>query len=365
MSYDLRSVVDNFCIRGEFVTAAPYGCGHINDTFAVVVNEGKSEARYIFQRINQYTFKDPAKLMDNISRVTVHQQLKLEGVSDARRRSLTLISTRSGGSHHVDKDGHFWRCYIFIEGASTYDIIETPEQAFLAAQAFGLFQKNLLDLPGERLHETIPDFHNTPKRFKQFQQALELDPCNRAVTIKEEIDFVLDRESITGKLLDLHANGDIPERITHNDTKLNNLMIDDESRQGICVLDLDTVMPGLALYDFGDLVRTGTSPVAEDETNLSKVYMQMHMYKALVEGYLSAAGEFLKPAEKAHLAFAGRLITFETGIRFLTDYLEGDVYFKTHRQGHNLDRCRTQFRLVASIEEQEEAMNCCWHPPGD
>jgi Ser/Thr protein kinase RdoA (MazF antagonist) len=356
MNFDLKAVFNNFRISGEFAKASPCGCGHINDTFAAVVHQRGHQVRYIFQRINHYVFKTPASLMDNIKRVTQHQRLKLQDHQDASRRSLTLIPSIDGAPYHQDKDGNFWRCYIFVEGASTYDIVETPQQAFLAAKAFGQFQKDLVDLPGGRLFETIPDFHNTPKRFRHLQQALEMDNCNRAAKIKHEIEFALAREAMTKELIDLNASGEIPERTTHNDTKLNNLLIDDETGEAICVIDLDTVMPGLALYDFGDLVRTVTSPVAEDELDLSKVNMQMYMYEALVKGYLSSTGEFLTPAEKSHLAFGGKLITFETGLRFLTDYLEGDVYFKTHRQAHNLDRCRTQFKLVASIEEQEEAM---------
>jgi len=357
MNYDLKAVFSHFEIDGDFMEARRFGSGHINDTFAVTTRNNGYRTRYVIQRINHKVFKNPVTRMDNIRRVTQHQQAKLNGHDDAARRSLALVPAIDGGIHYQDGDGNFWRCYYFIERAHTYDMTETPEQAFQAASAFGQFQKDLADLPGERLHETIPDFHNTPLRLKNLQRAVEVDACNRAVMVKKEIDFALAREAMTGEIQELAKNGDIPERITHNDTKLNNVMLDDETRQGICVIDLDTVMSGFVLHDFGDLVRSCTNPAAEDERDLSKVTMQMHMYEALVKGYLSTAGDFLTATEKSHLALGGKVITFETGIRFLTDYLEGDSYFKTSRKEHNLDRCRNQFRLVSSIEEQEAAMN--------
>jgi aminoglycoside phosphotransferase (APT) family kinase protein len=243
--------------------------------------------------------------------------------------------------------------YRFIERARTYDTVGSPQQAFQAAKAFGQFQKMLVDLPAPQLHDTIPDFHNTPKRFMAFERTLAADAADRAVLAKPEIDFAFAHQSIAGVLLDAH----LPERVTHNDTKFNNVMLDDAAGEGICVVDLDTVMPGLALYDFGDMVRTATSPADEDEPDLSKVTMQFPMFEALARGYLSSAGNFLTQSERQYLAFAGKLITFEQGIRFLTDYLAGDTYYKVHRDGHNLDRCRTQFKLVESIEQQEEKMD--------
>jgi aminoglycoside phosphotransferase (APT) family kinase protein len=231
--------------------------------------------------------------------------------------------------------------------------VESAEQAFKAARAFGEFQRQLADLPAPRLHDTIPDFHHTPKRFAALEAAIRADAAGRAKLARAEIDFALAHQPMTRVLLE--AN--LPERVTHNDTKFNNVMLDEATGEGICVIDLDTVMPGLALYDFGDMVRTTTSPAKEDERDLTKVTMQFPMFEALVRGYLAAAGGFLTPAEKQRLAFSGKLITFEIGIRFLTDYLAGDVYFKVHRDGHNLDRCRTQFKLVESIAQQEDAMN--------
>ena len=354
----IQDIKEKFEIYGDFVSAAPYGSGHINDTLRVIINQGGTEIHYIFQRINDSIFKNPPALMENIERVTSHifQKIVDEGATDITRHTLYLIKTVDGKNYVQDIESKYWRAYIFIEKARTYDVIETEKQAYEAARAFGLFQKDLSDLPGPRLHETIPDFHNTPQRLKKLEKVIAEDICGRVKDAKAEIDFVMSRKADVSKLIDLQAEGKISERITHNDTKLNNVMIDDATGRGVCVIDLDTVMPGLVHYDFGDMVRTSTSPAMEDEKDLSKVTMQFHMFEALLRGYLSTAGDFLNPIEREMLPFSGKLITLEIGIRFLTDYLEGDVYFKTHREGHNLDRCRTQFKLVESIEEQMDDM---------
>ena len=346
-----HELVERFQINGRFIEAVPHGNGHINDTYAAIFDHRGAPARYILQRINHNVFKNPVALMENVQRVTAHLQSKL--TADRSRRALTLIPTHDGASHHRDDDGNYWRAHLFIENARTYDTVESTRQAFEAAKAFGQFQHLLTDLPAPRLHDTIPDFHNTPKRFAALENAIAADPVNRAKSAKAEIEFALRHKVNTGILLD----SGLPERVTHNDTKLNNVMLDETTGEGVCVIDLDTVMPGLALYDFGDMVRTTTSPAQEDERDLSKVQMQFPMFEALVRGYLATAGEFLTKEEKRHLAFSGKLITLEIGIRFLTDYLSGDIYFKVHREGHNLDRCRTQFKLVESIERQEAAMN--------
>jgi Ser/Thr protein kinase RdoA (MazF antagonist) len=253
----------------------------------------------------------------------------------------------------VDANGSYWRTYRFVENARTYDAVESTEQAFQAAKAFGRFQKLLVDLPAPRLHDTIKDFHHTPKRFMVLDQAIASDVAGRGILARPEIEFAFAHRSITSVLID--AN--LPERITHNDTKFNNVMLDEVTGEGICVIDLDTVMPGLALHDFGDMVRTATSPAKEDEQDLSKVTMQFSMFEALVRGYLASAGDFLTKAEKQHLVFSGKLMTFEQGIRFLTDYLQGDPYYRVSRDEHNLDRCRAQFKLLKSIERQEERMD--------
>jgi hypothetical protein len=359
MEYDIREIARHFRIEDTFMSAAPYGSGHINDTFAGVFDRNGSTIRYIHQRINHDVFKDPVLLMENVDRVTRHQHAKLEeeNATDVKRRALTIVPASDGLPYYRDGEGNTWRTYVFIEKATSYDVIETPAQATEAAAGFGEFQKQLSDLGGKRLHETIPAFHYTPGRFESFEAVLAADRLNRAAGALDEIGFAFAHRDMCGVLVEKQASGEVPERVTHNDTKLNNVMLDDATGKAICVIDLDTVMPGLVLYDFGDMVRTATSTAAEDEKDLSKVAMRMPMFEALVDGYLSSAEAFLTAAEKEHLAFGGKLLTFETGLRFLTDYLEGDIYFKIHRDGHNLDRCRTQFKLVASMEEQEEAMN--------
>lgn len=352
----LRKIGRNFELHGDFTFAIPYGSGHINDTYAVEYNQGGTFVRYIFQRINHNIFKQPEQLMDNISRVTGHIRHKLDDRCDRTRHTLTVINATTGKPFYRDPEGNYWRVYVFVEKALSYDVIETPEQAFQTARAFGEFQHDLVDLPGPRLHETIPNFHNTPWRYEMLEQAIAADPAGRAASCRREIDFALARKADASRLIELMRAGIIPERITHNDTKLNNVLIDNITGEGICVIDLDTVMPGLVHYDFGDMVRTSTSPAAEDEKDLSKVVMQFNMFEALLRGYLATAGSFLNPEERRQLPFSGKLITLEIGVRFLTDYLQGDVYFKTKRPEHNLDRCRTQFKLVESIENQFEQM---------
>ena len=352
LKHDIQAVVSCFRIAGRFLNAAPYGNGHINDTYASVFDQNGRRVRFIVQRVNHNVFKNPGALMENVQRVTSHLGRKVAGESDQFRRVLTLIPTLDGGPYYRDEQGNHWRVYNFIEQARTYDTVESPKQAFEAAKTFGRFQKLLADLPAPRLHDTIPDFHHTPKRFAALERAIEADSANRAKLAGPEIEFALRHKPICSILLDAI----LPERVTHNDTKLNNVMLDESTGEGLCVIDLDTVMPGLALYDFGDMARTTTSPAREDERDLSKVAMQFPMFEALVRGYLASASEFLTARERQFLAYSAKVITFEIGIRFLADFLAGDTYFKVHREGHNLDRCRTQFKLVESIERQEEQM---------
>jgi hypothetical protein len=355
---NLASVAGSFPLFGDFRGGAPYGNGHINDTYAVTFDQSGTAVRYILQRINDRVFQDVPALMENIHRVTAHvaRGMAARHPHDTGRRVLTLVPSRDGRAYHRDESGGWWRCYLFIEKARTFDIVATPREAASAARAFGEFQGLLIDLPGPRLHETIRDFHHARRRFERLQGAIEADSQNRAAGIRDEIDFALQQEPMVNRLVDLHHRGEIPERITHNDTKFNNVMIDDSSHEGVCVIDLDTVMPGLSLYDFGDLVRSATNSAAEDEEDWTKVSARLSVFEALVDGYLETAGDFLNKAELAHLAFAGQLMTFEVGIRFLTDYLEGDVYFKSQRALQNLDRARVQFALVRSLQAQHSAM---------
>ncbi len=352
-SFDVRAIAQQFQFHGQVSSFAPHGNGHINDTYLVTCEAAPAPARYILQHINRNVFHNPVAVMQNIERVTAHLAAQSASEADGAGRSLQLIPTRDGRNWYLDADGETWRAYRFIQNARTYETVTSVEQAFQAAVAFGGFQQQLANLPPPRLQDTIPDFHHTPKRFMALERAIADDAVGRAAIVQPEIEFALARQSITSVLL----NAGLPERITHNDTKFNNVLLDDVTGHAVCVVDLDTVMPGLALYDFGDMVRTTTSPADEDERDLSKVTMQFPMFEALVRGYLQAAGGFLTAAEKQYIAFSGKLITFEIGIRFLADHLAGDTYFKVHREGHNLDRCRTQFKLVESIERQEEKMN--------
>jgi hypothetical protein len=355
---DLAQVGRAFGIHGDFLGGLPYGTGHINDTYAATYGQAGRQTRYLLQRINQSVFKDTAALMDNIWRVTEHQRTRLETEhpSDASRRALRPLPTGSGGLCFDDGRGGRWRCYLFIEGARTYDVIQEDRQAFEAARAFGAFQRCLADLPGGRLAETIPGFHDTPRRFKALEDAVASDPSGRARGCAPEIAFALSQRGKVGRLRDMAAAGLLPERVTHNDTKLNNVLLDDATGEGLCVIDLDTVMPGLAGYDFGDMVRTATLPVAEDELDLGKVVMQWGKFEALARGYLSSAGGFLNEHERGTLAFAGWLMTFEVGLRFLSDHLLGDAYFKVRRENHNLDRARTQFALARDLDRKLDAM---------
>ncbi|MGH9159653.1 MAG: phosphotransferase enzyme family protein [Vicinamibacteraceae bacterium] len=354
----LQTVIRWFQAYGDCLDAPRYGSGHINETYAPTFNQSGTPVRYILQRINHDVFKQPIPLMENVARVTAHARARLStnGNRDVSRRVLTLVPSVDGTPYVIDEEGAVWRMYLFIEGARTYDLIETERQALAAARAFGEYQRLLADLPGVRLHETIPDFHHTRRRFDALQRAVDADVRNRAAFVASEIAFAEAREAGIDDLLTRQASGELPERTTHNDTKLNNVMIDDDTSEGLCVIDLDTTMPGLVAYDFGDLVRTAAAAAAEDEQDLDKVYARMDMFEALAEGYLSTAGRFLTKAERESLAVGARLITLENGLRFLTDYLQGDVYFKTARPDHNLDRARTQFKMVESMEAQRDTM---------
>jgi len=355
---DLEGICTAFAVEGRWVSSCPIPSGHINDTYCSKFEDGGRTVQYVNQRINHLVFREPEKLMENIERVTRFAREKiLAAGGDPNRETLTIVPTRDGRSYHRTPEGAYWRMFIYIGGARTYDRVEDLRHVYSASKAFGNFQKMLAELPGARLHETIPDFHHTRKRYDAFLAALEFDPVRRAAAVKPEIDFVLAREKDAGDVVDGLLSGRIPERVTHNDTKLNNVMIDDRTGEGICVIDLDTVMPGSVLYDFGDSVRLGAATAAEDERDLAKVGLYRGLFDRLAAGYLDAARDFLVPAETERLAFSAKLLTLECGIRFLTDHLKGDVYFKVHREGHNLDRCRTQFKLVAEMEKQMAAMD--------
>ncbi|MEY3896500.1 MAG: hypothetical protein RLZZ214_2020, partial [Verrucomicrobiota bacterium] len=355
--HDLRAISALFQMRADFVEARPFGNGHINDTYCASYDQAGNRIRYIHQRVNPHVFKNPVEVMENVARVTSHAlaQLLAEGNPEAHRRTLTCIPALDGRPYAFDTGGSLWRTYPFIERARGYDEIESDNQAYQAARAFGAFQKLTADLPGDRLHETIPDFHHTPKRLEALEAAIQNNTAGRADSVLTEIAFARARAVDCARITDLIASGEIPERVTHNDTKLNNVLLDETTAEGICVIDLDTTMPGSALYDFGDMVRTAAPTTREDDADINRIGVRLDRFESLVKGYLSTA-TFLNEAELAHLAFSGKLITLECGIRFLTDFLDGDTYFKTSRPGHNLDRCRNQFAFVSALEENMRAM---------
>ena len=356
MQAKIREIVSHFDVYGNYLWAETRKTGHINDTCLGVFNQAGIQVRYIFQRINHHVFKNPEELMSNVSRVIQHISGKLKGMNDASRRVMTLVPTLDGKLFYKTPDGNYWRCYLYIERARTYDVMECTEHAYQASLAFGMFQHQLADIQGDRLYDTIPDFHNTPARLKTFDEILAKDPLNRAASVKEEIKFIQDFRDKCSVITDALADGSIPERICHNDTKLNNVMLDDETGEAVCVIDLDTVMPGSGLYDFGDLVRSSVSPAAEDEQDLSQVFCRLNIYEALTRGFLDGCCGCLTKKEVDLMPFAAQLITFETGLRFLTDFIDGDHYFKIHKPEHNLDRCRTQFKLVTDLIEKEDTL---------
>ena len=356
--FDIAHLAAEFRMPGDYISHAPCGHGHINDTYEVRVNQAGTPVRYILQRINHTIFTRPEQVMENIHRVTTHitEKLHASQVKDIYRRVLTLVPCRDGRLWHQDAAGNHWRAYLYVEGAEAHSHVNSTALAEEAARSFGRFQHLLSDLPLPRLADTIPNFHHTRSRYDALMLAVAENRAGRRDALALEIDWCRERESMVDVLLNAHAAGLLPERITHNDTKINNVMIDHHTGEGICVMDLDTVMPGLVLYDFGDLVRTTTISTAEDEEDTSLVQMRLPMFEALVRGYLASASSFLTNTEIDYLAFSGKLITLETGLRFLTDYLNGDVYFKTRHPQQNLERFRVQAQLVESIERQQSSM---------
>jgi len=357
MDADLRAIGRQFAISGEYVSGGPYGMGHINDTFAATFRQGNGSTRFILQRINHHVFKNIEGLMSNIVAVTGHLSSKIRaGGGDVLRETLNLVPTRDGCSFLQTEAGESWRVYVFIEGARTYESVERMGHVCAAGRAYGNFQNLLSDFPSEALVETIPDFHHTGKRFEDFLNAVDTDVANRARTAIPEIEFVTKRGQLVTVLVDLLKEGRLRRRITHNDTKFNNVMIDDRNGEGVCVIDLDTVMPGLSLYDFGDSIRSMANTGAEDEPDLSHVEFDLEVFAAYTRGYLDATRSFLDREEIERLPLAAILMTLECGMRFLEDYLRGDTYFRTTRPDHNLDRSRTQFKLIEGMEEAQEAM---------
>lgn len=353
-----ENVAGRFCLTGEMTEIIPYGSGHINDTLRVTCTlEDGTAKRYILQRMNHEIFKNPYELMENVMNVTSFLREKIIAAGgDPDRETLNVIRTRDGGNYLEDENGDYWRTYIFIEDATCFDTVEKPEDFYNSALSFGNFQRLLADYPAATLHETIRNFHNTISRFADFKKAVEEDVCGRAKDVQKEIQFVLDREADCHVICDALAKGELPLRVTHNDTKLNNIMIDNKTGKGLCVIDLDTVMPGSALYDYGDSIRFGASTGAEDEQNLDLISCDMELFEIYTKGYTEGCAGSLTEKEIRLMPMGAKLMTLECGMRFLADHLQGDVYFKIHRENHNLDRARTQFKLVADMESKWDQM---------
>ena len=358
MEYDFKKIVGAFAIDGELIRCERYGEGHINETYLATVNESGKEVNYIVQKINTNLFRDVDKLMNNIRLVTEFSRKKIaERGGDPDRESLTLVYTKTGAAYIRDAEsGGCFRIYKYITDAIAYQVVEKPEHFYQSAVAFGDFANLLARFDAKQLYEVLPNFHNTVKRFSDFENSLKADRFGRAKDVQKEIDFVLKRKEYCSRIVDLLASGEMPTKVTHNDTKLNNVMLDAHTGKYVAVIDLDTIMPGSICYDFGDSIRFGCNPAAEDEPDLCKVNFSLELFEVYVQGYLGALGKSVTEVEKKNLAFGAILMTYECGMRFLADYLDGDVYFRTHRAGQNLDRCRTQFKLIEDMEKCYDQM---------
>lgn len=346
-------IAKQFAIKGNITNIENYGCGHINTTFRISTDENRE---YILQKINTTVFKNPDELMDNIVRVTKHLRHEIEKTGgDPEREVLNIIPTNTGDFYITD-DNCAWRMLTFVSDSVTLQTVNSPKDFYYAGKAFGKFTQQLDNFPADTLHETIVNFHNTPSRYADFENAVKNNKSGKADNVCAEIDFVRKRKDFCSMFTDKIASGALPLRVTHNDTKLNNILFDKETLLPVAVVDLDTVMPGLSLYDFGDAIRFGTNPVDEDEKDLSKVYCNLELFEAFTRGYLEECGSLLTEEELNMLPYAGKMMTLECGMRFLADHIAGDVYFKIHRDDHNLDRCRTQFKMVADMEEKQNEL---------
>ena len=352
-----RSIVKNFAIEGEFVSATPHGSGHINETRLIVTKADSGVREYVLQRINNNVFKNPAALMENYVGVTTYLQDVIEkSGGDPMREALNVVKTKSGENFYLSPEGEYWRMLGYVNDSLCYDKVENPEQFYMSAVAFGNFQYLLRDYPASSLHEIIENFHNTPDRIRLFEEALKKDVCGRAKEVREEIDFVLSRREFANTLEEAREAGRLPLRVTHNDTKLNNVLFDKTTGKALCIVDLDTIMPGYSVNDFGDSIRFGATTALEDERDLSKVNFDISLYELYVKGFIEGTRGGLTECEMELLPIGAMMMTFECGTRFLTDYLSGDTYFRIHREGHNLDRARNQFKLLRDMEARLDEM---------
>ena len=345
----MQDILSAFRLKGRPVFCQRFGEGHINETYLTTCDSGLS---YILQKINTNTFRDPVGLMENVSAVTDFLARRAQDP----RRTLQIIRARDGKPYHVDEQGAYWRMTNFVPSSVCLQKAETTRDFYNTGLAFGRFQKLLADFPAATLHESIPKFHDTRDRYRQLREAIAQDKAGRAASCRTEIDFAMAREAEAGQIVEALESGRLPWRVTHNDTKLNNILLDYDTREPLCVIDLDTVMPGSSLYDFGDSIRFGAATTAEDETDLSRVSMSLDLFEVYTRGFLTGCGGSLTELELQMLPIGARLMTLECGTRFLADHLNGDVYFRIHRENHNLDRCRTQFKLVADMESKLDQM---------
>jgi aminoglycoside phosphotransferase (APT) family kinase protein len=353
-----RAVAEAFAIPGRWLGSEPLRTGWINETLVASFDEGGRRTRYVQQRINRAVFREPERVMENVARVTAHvlAALEREGAPERERRALQLVPTPEGAPSWRDAEGETWRTWRYVEGASSRDVVRSPAEAAAAAEAFARFQAQVADLPGPRLHETIPGFQDARARFEQLLAAVRADAAGRLAECRAEVGFVLAREPMVDRLNDLRAAGAIPERVTHGDTKINNVLLDDATGEALCVIDLDTVMPGFAVYDFGDLVRTAATRAPEDERDLTRARVDLELFAAIAAGWLRGAAGLLVAAERAELVFAACLLPLVIGMRFLADHLAGDRYFRCDRPGHNLDRARVQLALAADFERRADEL---------
>lgn len=354
-----EGILRSFDLYGQVLAIERYGCGHINDTFLVTTRKETStrERHYILQRISSAAFHEPTKVMENIAGVTEYLKKIIQNRGgDPDRETLIVIPARDGKNYIMDGDNHCWRMYMFVENSMTCQQAENEDVFRESGRAFGAFQRDLAQYPADTLHETIPHFHDTPSRFRALEEAIRQDRAGRAKNVQDEIAFALARKEKTSGLMDRLQKGELPLRVTHNDTKLNNVLLDADTSKALCVVDLDTVMPGLCAYDFGDAIRFGANTAAEDESDPEKIHFSLAMFRAYCEGYLGEVGGMLTPEEIRTLPLGAWMMTYEVGIRFLTDYLNGDVYFHVAYPEHNLVRARNQFTLLRDMERQEAEM---------
>ncbi|MEN8119696.1 MAG: phosphotransferase [Bacteroidota bacterium] len=355
---DIKKLTGHFVVYGDYLTAKPFGNGHINDTFLVSYNQAGINVNYIIRKINKYVFKQPEIVVNNSVKISLHIKNKLEalGETEISRKTLTFVKTRDDKYYHIDQEQDYWCMVLFFEDAYTVDYVKTKEQAYNAAKAFGKFQKLIIDAKVADYEDSIPEFHHLPKRLAAFDDVLRTDPSGRLKNIRQELKLIDKNRAISEEFVELIKSNKLPVRISHNDTKINNVMIDSRTDEGLSVIDLDTVMPGIILNDFGDMVRTSTCPVAEDEKDISKVKVQIDVFEALTKGYLEELVDYVTETEINKLVFGAKLIVYEQAVRFITDYLAGDVYYSTSYEDHNLVRAKNQLALLESICQQESKM---------